>query len=572
MQARDGNPWVKLPPRKNSMSTAVRHLTPPSTAPANPWWRGATIYQIYPRSFLDTNGDGIGDLPGIIERLEYVASLGVEAIWVSPFYKSPMADFGYDIADYRAVDPIFGTLADFDRLIARAHGLGLKVIVDQVPSHTSDQHAWFHESRQSRRNPKADWYVWADAQPDGTPPNNWLSIFGGVAWTWEPRRGQYYLHNFLKSQPDLNFHNPDVRRAALDTMRFWLARGVDGLRLDAINFCFHDRKLRDNPPRPPHARKPTGFSADNPYGYQWHHHNNTQPEMLPFLEEIHALIEEYPGAMALGEISSDDSTATVAEYTQPGRLHMAYSFELLSNDNSPQHIRATVEQLRQRAPKSWPCWTISNHDVERVVSRWGRSAPYLPHSATQLTAMICALRGSVCIFQGEELGLGEADVPYESLRDPYGIAFWPAFKGRDGCRTPMPWDSHESGGFSNAKPWLPVPHQHLALSVAAQERDETSALHGFRRLLAWRKQHPLLISGDIEFLAATNSVLAFRRFDDHGALLAAFNLSAEQATLPLAHIQVAHSIGGHGLPEGSFANATLTLPGHGVAFFQLAAP
>ena len=446
------------------------------------------------------------------------------------------------------------------------------MIVDQVPSHTSDQHAWFHESRQSRRNPKADWYVWADARADGTPPNNWLSIFGGVAWTWEPRRGQYYLHNFLKSQPDLNFHNPDVRRAALDNMRFWLERGVDGLRLDAINFCFHDRKLRDNPPRPPHARKATGFSAENPYGYQWHRHNNTQPEMLPFLEEIHALIEEYPGAMALGEISSDDSTATVAEYTQPGRLHMAYSFELLSNDNSPQHIRATVEQLRQRAPQSWPCWTISNHDVERVVSRWGRSAPYLPHSATQLTAMICALRGSVCVFQGEELGLGEADVPYESLRDPYGIAFWPAFKGRDGCRTPMPWDSIESGGFSSAKPWLPVPHQHLALSVAAQERDETSALHGFRRLLAWRKQQPLLITGDIEFLAATNSVLAFRRFDNHGALLAAFNLSAEDATLPLPHLQVAHAIGGHGLPEGSFANATLTLPGHGVAFFQLAAP
>ncbi len=572
MQARDRNSYAKLPTHKNSMSTAARHLTPPATAPANPWWRGATIYQIYPRSFLDTNGDGIGDLPGIIERLDYVASLGVEAIWVSPFYKSPMADFGYDIADYRAVDPIFGTLEDFDRLIARAHGLGLKVIVDQVPSHTSDQHAWFHESRQSQRNPKADWYVWADARPDGTPPNNWLSIFGGVAWTWEPRRGQYYLHNFLKSQPDLNFHNPDVRRAALDNMRFWLARGVDGLRLDAINFCFHDRKLRDNPPRPPHSRKATGFKAENPYGFQWHRHNNTQPEMLPFLEEIHALIEEYPGAMALGEISSDDSTATVAEYTQPGRLHMAYSFELLSDDNSPQHIRATVEQLRQRAPQSWPCWTISNHDVERVVSRWGRSAPYLPHSATQLTAMICALRGSVCVFQGEELGLGEAEVPYESLRDPYGIAFWPAFKGRDGCRTPMPWDSIASGGFSSGKPWLPVPHQHLALSVAAQEREATSALHGFRRLLAWRKQHPLLITGDIEFLAATNSVLAFRRFDNHGALLAAFNLSAEDATLPLPHIEVTHAIGGHGLPEGGFASATLNLPGHGVAFFQLAAP
>jgi len=554
------------------MSTAARHLTPPAAAPANPWWRGATIYQIYPRSFLDTNGDGVGDLPGIIERLDYIASLGVEAIWVSPFFKSPMADFGYDIADYRAVDPIFGTLTDLDRLIAKAHGLGLKVIIDQVLSHTSDQHAWFQESRESRDNPKADWYVWADAQPDGTPPNNWLSIFGGVAWQWEPRRSQYYLHNFLAQQPDLNFHNPEVERAALDNLRFWLERGIDGLRLDAINFCFHDVQLRNNPPRPENTRKAVGFKADNPYGYQWHHYNNTQPEMLPLLERVRKLLDEFPDVVALGEISSDDSTATVAEYTEAGRLHMGYSFELLSNDSSPRHIRATVEELRTRAPDSWPCWTISNHDVERVVSRWGRSAPQLPHFATQLTALITALRGSVCIFQGEELGLGEAELPYESLRDPYGIAFWPAFKGRDGCRTPMPWDSNERAGFTSAEePWLPVPAQHLALSVAAQERDSTSALHGFRRLLAWRKQQPLLISGDIEFLASTEAVLAFRRFDGTDALLAAFNLSADEASVSLPGISVTRAIAGHGLPAGSFANATLTLPGHGVAFFQLSA-
>ena len=550
------------------MSTAARNIV--ATGRALPWWRGATIYQIYPRSFLDTNGDGIGDLPGIVERLDYVASLGVEAIWVSPFYKSPMADFGYDIADYRAVDPVFGTLDDFDRLIARAHALNLRVIVDQVLSHTSDQHAWFLESRQGRDNPKHDWYVWADARPDGTPPNNWLSIFGGVAWTWESRRGQYYLHNFLKSQPDLNFHNPEVQQASLDNMRFWLDRGVDGLRLDAINFCFHDAQLRDNPPRPLEQRKASGFKADNPYGFQWHRHNNTQPEMLPFLEEIRHLLDEYPEAVALGEISSDDSTATVAEYTKPGRLHMAYSFELLGNDSSPRHIRATVETLRTRAPQSWPCWTISNHDVERVVSRWGwNNSP--SHAATQLSALVCALRGSVCVFQGEELGLGEAEVPYEALRDPYGIAFWPAFKGRDGCRTPMPWDSNERAGFSSSEPWLPVPRQHLALSVEAQERDPSSALHGFRKLLAWRRQQDLLIGGDIEFLASTDSVLAFRRFDEHGALLAAFNLSAQPASVALPKIQVMRAIGGHGLPEGSFANATLSLPGHGVAFYQLAA-
>ncbi len=553
------------------MSTPARPIIPPATAPTDAWWRGATIYQIYPRSFLDTNADGIGDLPGIVSKLDYVASLGVDAIWISPFFKSPMADFGYDIADYRAVDPMFGTIEDFDRLVSEAHGRGLRVIIDQVLSHTSDQHAWFQESRQSRTNAMADWYVWADARADGTPPNNWLSIFGGVAWTWEPRRGQYYLHNFLSRQPDLNFHNADVAQASLDNMRFWLERGVDGVRLDAINFCFHDRLLRDNPPRPPHERRARGFNAENPYGHQWHRFNNTQPEMLPFLERIRDLLDEFPGTVALGEISSDDSTATVAEYTQPGRLHMGYSFELLSNDSSPRHIRATVENLMRRAPESWPCWTISNHDVERVVSRWGRHGPTQPHFATQLTALVCSLRGSVCVFQGEELGLGEADVPFEALRDPYGIAFWPTFKGRDGCRTPIPWDSSERAGFSSGEPWLPVPAQHLGLSVANQEQDPTSALQGFRRLLDWRRGHRLLTQGEIEFLAATESVLAFRRFDQDDAILVAFNLSPSPASVSLPGVQVARPLHGHGLPEGSLANATLTLPGHGVAFYELAA-
>ena len=533
-----------------------------------PWWRGATIYQIYPRSFLDTNGDGVGDLPGIIERLEYVASLGVEAIWISPFFESPMADFGYDISDYRAVDPIFGTLADFDRLVARAHELGLKIIIDQVLSHTSDRHAWFEESRQSRDNPKANWYVWADPKPDGTPPNNWLSIFGGGAWQWEPRRSQYYLHNFLGQQPDLNFHEPAVEHAALDNVRYWLDRGVDGLRLDAINFCFHDALLRDNPARAPETRKANGFNAGNPYGHQWHRYNNTQPEMLPFLERVRALLDTYPDVMALGEISSDDSTATVAEYTQPGRLHMAYSFELLGNDGSPAHTRKTVENLGRRAPGSWPCWTISNHDVERVVSRWNRGAAPLPHFATQLTALVCSLRGSVSVFQGEELGLAEADLPFESLRDPYGIAFWPAFKGRDGCRTPMPWEDAPLAGFSSVSPWLPVPDLHLELSVAAQERDAGSALQGFRRFLAWRRQHPVLVSGDIEFLAATDSVLVFRRYDRDTSLVAAFNLSPVAAGVSLPGLTIDRWLTGHGLPEGRLDSATLSLPGHGVAFFS----
>ena len=389
-----------------------------------PWWRGAVIYQIYPRSFLDANGDGVGDLPGIIERLDYVASLGVDAIWISPFFTSPMADFGYDIADHRDVDPLFGTLADFDRLLARAHALGLKVMIDQVFSHTSIEHAWFRESRQDRTNPKADWYVWADPREDGTPPNNWMSIFGGVAWQWEPRREQYFLHNFLADQPDLDFHNPAVQQATLDYVKFWLDRGVDGFRLDSINFCFHDRELRDNPAKPAEKRLGRGFSADNPYAYQYHYYNNTRPENLPFIERLRGLLDQYPGAVSLGEISAEDSLATTAEYTAPGRLHMGYSFELLVKDYSAAYIRDTVSRLEATMTEGWPCWAISNHDVERAVTRWG-GHPAQPRLARLLVAVLCSLRGSICLYQGEELGLGEAEVPFEALQDPYGITFWP---------------------------------------------------------------------------------------------------------------------------------------------------
>ena len=533
-----------------------------------PWWQGAIIYQIYPRSFQDTNADGVGDLPGIAERLSYVAGLGVDAIWVSPFFKSPMADFGYDIADYRAVDPVFGTLEDFDRLIDQAHGLGLKVMIDQVLSHTSIEHPWFQASRQSRDNAYANWYVWADAQADGTAPNNWLAIFGGVAWKWEPRRGQYYLHNFLSDQPDLNFHEPAVRAAVLDNVRFWLDRGVDGLRLDAINMCFHDRELRSNPAKPREQRTGQGFSPDNPYAFQFHLYDNTRPENLEFLAELRRLLDQYPGTASLGEVSSEDSPATMAEYTQPGRLHMAYSFELLGRQRSPGFIRQTVERTRAANPSGWPCWSLSNHDVARVVSRWG-SPDSPPHYATQLSALVCALRGAVCIYQGEELGLPEADVPFESVQDPYGIEFWPKYKGRDGCRTPMPWTDDVHAGFSEARPWLPVPAEHRGKSVRTQEADPGSALHGFRRLLRWRAGHPALRHGDIAFVAATDSVLAFRRTLPGEELVAAFNLDNRAVTLELAPFRGAAALEGHGLPAGALEDSTLHLPAHGVYFGRL---
>ncbi len=534
-----------------------------------PWWRGAVTYQIYPRSFLDTDGDGVGDLPGIIDRLDYVASLGVDAIWIAPFFKSPMADFGYDIADYRDVDPLFGTLEDFDHLLAKAHRLGLKVMIDQVLSHTSMEHEWFRQSRASRDNSKSDWYVWADAREDGSAPNNWLSLFGGSAWQWEPRRGQYYLHNFLAAQPDLNFHNPQVQAAALDNVRFWLDRGVDGTRLDAINFCFHDQQLRDNPPKPKEKRTGRGFSPDNPYAFQYHYYNNTQPENLAFLAELRALMDGYTDVAALGEISSEDSLATMAEYTSDHRLHMGYSFELLTDDFSAAHIRDTVQMLESKMTQGWPCWAISNHDVERVLTRWGRGKSSA-QLANLLTAMVCSLRGSVCVYQGEELGLTEADVPYEALQDPYGIAFWPQFKGRDGCRTPMPWTDGDHAGFSNGRPWLPVPEEHRALAVNEQEAQPTSVLNGFRTFMHWRKAQPALRWGDIRFVDTAEPVLAFTRSLDGQTVLVIFNLSSDSVAillpLPTGSLQI---LEGHGLAQGQRDGDQLVLPAYGAWFAQV---
>jgi alpha-glucosidase len=533
-----------------------------------PWWRGAVTYQIYPRSFMDTNGDGVGDLPGIVDKLDYVASLGVDAIWISPFFRSPMADFGYDIADYREVDPLFGSNEDFDRLLAKAHALGLKVMIDQVLSHTSMEHAWFKESRESRDNPRADWYVWADAKADGTPPNNWLSLFGGCAWQWEPRRGQYYLHNFLTSQPDLNYHNPDVRRAVLDEVKYWLDKGVNGLRLDAINFCFHDRELRDNPPKPEEKRVGRGFSADNPYAFQYHYYNNTQPENIAFLEELRALMDQYEDVAAIGEISSEDSLATTAEYTSGNRLHMGYSFELLTDDFSAAYIRGTVQNLEAQMLEGWPCWAISNHDVSRVLSRWGNGNAS-PKLANLLSAMVCSLRGSVCVYQGEELGLTEADVPFESLQDPYGITFWPTFKGRDGCRTPMPWNGGINAGFSVGDPWLPVPAEHRALAVTLQDATPDSTLNGFRHFMAWRKTQPALRWGSIQFLDTPEPVLAFTRKHGKETLLVAFNLSKSPVELPLAAVGKLTPVNGHGLSQGAVTAAGLSLPGHGALFARV---
>ncbi len=492
----------------------------------NQWWRGAVIYQVYPRSFCDTNGDGIGDIPGIISKLDYISELGVDALWVSPFFKSPMKDFGYDISDYRDVDPIFGKLSDFDELIAQAKRRNIKVMIDQVLSHTSDQHDWFKESRQSKNNPKSDWYVWADPKDDGSAPNNWISIFGGSAWQWDETRRQYYLHNFLSSQPDLNFHCDELRAQILDELEFWLKRGVDGFRLDAINFCYHDKELRDNPVKPIEERTGRGFSPDNPYAAQYHYYDNTQDENLAFLESVRELLDRYPGAVALGEINSEDSLKTLSEYTEGGkRLHMGYNFELLADEFSTDHIIDTVNSLENVIGAGWPCWAVSNHDVTRVVSRWG-SGEYNRRFAKMTLALAASLRGTLCVYQGEELGYTEASIEQHQLQDPFGIEFWPEFKGRDGCRTPLAWnDSEPFGGFSCSDAWLPLDPAHIQNSVLAQQAEKESVLNFYKLFLKWRRNVRALVEGDVSFLDGPEGLLIIQRELDGTSLIACFNLT-----------------------------------------------
>ncbi len=497
----------------------------------NDWWRGAVIYQIYPRSYQDSNGDGIGDLLGITHRLPHIASLGVDAIWISPFFVSPMKDFGYDVSDYCDVDPMFGSLADFDALVAAAHAHGLKVMIDLVLSHTSDQHPWFVESRASRDNPRADWYVWSDPKPDGTPPNNWLSIFGGPAWQWDSRREQYYLHNFLTSQPDLNFHCPAVQDALLDVVRFWLDRGVDGFRLDTINFYIHDKELRSNPALPPERRDDSIAPKVNPYNHQEHLYSKNQPENLEFLKRFRTLLDEYNATTSVGEVGdAQRGLEIMGEYTSGSeRVHMCYTFEFLSGPQpNAARVAHVMGQVDEKVPDGWACFAFSNHDVPRHASRWDLT----PAALRAFCTLMMCLRGSICLYQGEELGLPEADVPFEDLQDPYGIEFWPEFKGRDGCRTPMVWEeSNVNGGFSEGVPWLPVSHDHVHRSVAAQERDPSALLHHYRKAISFRKAHRALTKGSHDGVKAEDTIVHFiRRFEEEEVFVAV-NLSGEPAVM-----------------------------------------
>jgi alpha-glucosidase len=504
--------------------------TPPSSAQDLPWWHGAAIYQIYPRSFADSNGDGVGDLAGITARLDHVARLGADAIWISPFFTSPMRDFGYDVSDYCNVDPVFGTLDDFDALVARAHELGLKVTIDQVYAHTSDLHPWFVESRQSRDNPYADWYVWADPKPDGSPPSNWQSVFGGPAWRWDARRRQYYLHNFLAEQPQVNAHNPAVQEALLGVMKFWLDRGVDGFRIDALNFLMHDPTLRDNPPAPEDGRRRT-----RPFDYQLKIYNQSHPGIVTFIERLRALCDSYGAVFTVAEVGGDLAEAEMKEYTAgSARLNSAYGFDFLyAPQVTPVMVRDVLAKWPDEPGMGWPSWAFENHDAPRALSRW--ATPEARDAYARMKAVLfAALRGNIIVYQGEELGLTQVDIPFEQLQDPEAIANWPLTLSRDGARTPLPWQAQSAmGGFTaGPSPWLPLGEENLARAVDRQEADPASLLSLTTRLLRLRRENPALRHGSFEVLHADAALLVARRRFGGQSLLVLVNMSNQPVAWP----------------------------------------
>lgn len=492
------------------------------TGDTSDWLRSAAIYHLYVRSFQDSTGSGTGDLGGVLQRLPHIVSLGADAVWLSPFYVSPMDDLGYDIADHCDVDPLFGTLDDFDALVSAAHGAGLKVMIDLVFSQTSDRHPWFEESSSDRTNPKADWYVWADPKPDGTPPNNWLTAFGGSAWTWNRQRQQYYLHDFLPAQPSLDFANLDLRKALLDIAEFWVVRGVDAFRIDTMNSYFHDRDLRDNPPAP--VDEDSQHPKANPFAQQLHLYDRAQRGDIAPLESFVAAIEMLGASTVVGEIGNrlkardDQALARCYTYCLPKALLNA------------DEMGARISEAIEKSPDGRIAWAFSNHDQTRHVTRFGAHSEEVEPVARLTAALMVSLPGAISIFQGEELGFEEGEVPHDLLRDPFGIRFWPELKGRDGCRTPMAWDADaENGGFSSGDCWLPMQPSHLRRSVAGQVEDPLSLLAFYRDALAFRKG---LVDGGEAGRAALKvegPILAMTREVDGHRLTAVFNMSWETA-------------------------------------------
>ncbi len=489
------------------------HTRADPAAHGQPWWQTAVVYQVYTRSFMDSNGDGVGDIQGIIDRLDILndgtdASLGVDALWLTPIYPSPQEDFGYDVSDYTGIDALFGDLPTFDRLLREAHERGVRVIMDLVLNHSSEQHPWFRESRSSRNNPRRDWYIWSKGRK-GRPPNNWVSVFGDSAWTLDENTGEYYLHSFLKEQPDLNWRNPRLRAAVFDVMRFWLDRGVDGFRLDVYNCYFKDQQLRDNPHRA------SGLGLFYRYMGQRHVYDRDRPELLDVLREMRQLVDSHGERVLVGETLDETGTyKNAADYYGPrlDALHLAFNFQLLRAPWKPSRIRQAILDWYAALPEgAWPTWVMSNHDFPRHLSRYTGPGDAVAR-AKVAAALLLTLKGTPFLYYGEEIGMTESRIPRRQLRDPVGRRFWPVHKGRDGCRTPMQWDESSNAGFSPVKPWLPVNPDYRNTNLEAQRQDPQSLWNTYRRLIWLRKRTPALRYGDFEILDLDQpSVLAYRR-------------------------------------------------------------
>ena len=530
-----------LPGREALLAAALLHQAEPREPPE--WWRGAMLYEVYIRSFFDTTGSGMGDLPGVIEKLDYIRDLGVDGFWLTPFYPSPQKDFGYDITDFRAVHERYGTLDDFRRLVQESHARGLRILLDFVPGHTSDEHPWFLESRESRDNPKADWYIWSDGARDGGPPNNWLSSFGGSAWRWEPRRAQYVYHPFLSCQPALNLTNPEVMAAVTGNLCFWMDMGVDGFRLDAVQCLCCDPAFRSNPPSVSEEDNGmVGGGPNNPFKRQLHLFDRDVPQAMPVLEQLRETVSCYdPERVLIGELADMDSSRFAVKYTMQGkRLHAVYDFDLINGTDS---IEKWVDVLRVRSQYIASGWTknvFTNHDSVRAVSNLlpdAVEAGRTVEAAKALLFLQATLMGGGIIFQGDELGLMQPSLSFEDIRDPWAKAFWPEFQGRDGVRTPLPWRQHAwNAGFSTAEEsWLPVPEEHLPLAVDAQRDDPASVLNFTRRVLQWRKEQPLTRTGRETVRSDVPApLICLDRYCGTDRLGIIVNLGLEPRELPMA--------------------------------------
>ncbi|MBD0279262.1 MAG: DUF3459 domain-containing protein [Flavisolibacter sp.] len=496
------------------------------------WWQTGIIYQIYPRSFQDSNGDGIGDLRGIIQRLDYLQWLGITAIWISPIYPSPMKDFGYDISDYTGIHPVFGTMEDFDELLREAHNRNIKLILDLVPNHTSDQHPWFLASRSSKDNPKRDWYIWKDARADGSPPNNWLSVFGGTAWEWDDKTGQYYYHAFLKEQPDLNWRNPEVQDAMLDVMRFWLDKGVDGFRVDVMWHMIKDEQLRNNPPNPNYQQHMATYEQLLPV------YSTDQPEVHDIVHKMRNVLDQYDDRMMIGEIYLPIHKLVTYYGVDSSGAHLPFNFLLLSLPWNALQIASAIDEYEGALPKNgWPNWVLGNHDQPRITSRVGLQQSKIA------ALLLLTLRGTPIIYYGDELGMRDVPIQPEEVQDPQGLNMPDKNLSRDPQRTPMQWDSSENAGFSSAKPWLRLGSDYKRINVEQQKKDPHSHLHFNRQLIQLRQSEPSLKEGSYKPVYADHQAMAYiRQAPGKKPFLIVLNLSHRPCYLKLHHIQISGTV------------------------------